>query len=304
MSTELRLRTRVGDAELERIRGKLVGSGSYDVVLTGPTKVLKPNGAPLCVYIPGRVTAQMDAAYEVLHSLRNERTDNRGDASGTERAKRGDQARTRSSLVASAVVGAVDPGGIYTFCRLTSWTGQHLPEFEALHPLLQEVSYALEVHVPDRWAAQAAAIAQCHPEWVIPGTVFTTVTVNNTYSTGMHTDKGDFEAGFSTLAVCRRGSYTGGLLVFGRYRVAVDMQHGDLLLLDAHEPHGNTVIEPTGSRSIDLRPGATVGPPAERISLVAYMRAAMTECGDEQAELAKALAAADRRSAKGVPTGA
>jgi hypothetical protein len=179
----------------------------------------------------------------------------------------------------------VDPGGIYPFCRLTSWTGQHLPEWQSLNPLLVAISEQFRGHVHDRWAAQKAVADATRPEWVVPGTPFTTVTVNNTYSTGLHRDMGDLAEGFSTLAVCRRGEYQGGVLVFARYRVGVDMRHGDLLLLDPHEWHGNTDIE-------------AMSDDAERISLVAYFRTKVQACGPAEVEEAKAYEYAARRSAR------
>ena len=282
---EVRLRTVIAAADLDAMKGKIVTPAEYSFLLTGPARVLKPNGQPLCVYLPGALTEHMDAegVYDVLHELRKERTVNRGLASGTERARRGDQSRTRSLLVPSPLIGSVDPGGIYPFCRLTSWTGRHLEQWELLHPLLRAIDAKLHEHVPDRWAAQHVQAAKTNPEWLVPGTTFTTVTVNNTYSTGVHTDAGDLATGFSTLAVYRRGLYTGGELVFPRYRVAVDMHHGDLLLLDAHEWHGNTAIVP------DTRAQVSPALEPERVSLVSYFREAMPGCGTADEELAKRL---------------
>ena len=82
---------------------------------------------------------------------------------------------------------------------------------------------------PERFAEQMKHIRRTHPEWVIAGTPFTTVTVNNTYSTGVHKDQGDLEEGFSTLVVFREGHYEGGWLCFPEYRLGVDMQDCDLL---------------------------------------------------------------------------
>lgn len=291
---ELRLRTTRAKTDLEAMMGRLPSESDYRVLLTGPCRVVKPDTSPLCVYLPGVLRSEMADAYDVLHMLKDERTDNRGDASGTERAKRGAQKRTRSSLISSALVGAVDPGGIYHFCRLTSWTGTHLPEWQSLAPLLQAIDRQFVHYVPNRWERQRQAIQRVPVEWVVPQTVFTTVTVNNTYSTGVHADSGDFGPGFSTLAVLRRGDFKGGTFVFPKWQVGIDMQDGDLLLLDAHELHGNTVLRwPDGrvTSAEDLRSGMY-----ERISVVAYMRARMTECGTWPEEEAKARAYADRRT--------
>ena len=285
MAVEIRVRTRISDEELEEKKGKILTPSDFNVLLTGPAKVLKPSGGLLCVYLPGvlKSFSQDEAVYGVLHSLRSMRTDNRGLASGSERVRRGTEKRTRSALVASTILGSFDPGGPKQFCRLTAWTGQQLDKYELIHPMLREMDKHLSANVPDRYQNQLAEVKKTDPSWVIPGTVFSTVTVNNTYPTGVHTDKGDLERGFSTLAVIRRGKYTGGIFTFPRYRVGVNMQDGDLMLLDAHEWHGNTKLN---LQSDD----------AERISVVAYYRENMITCGTPEEEYQKAVAYAEKRS--------
>lgn len=298
---DLRLRTRISDDELAEKQGKIVTEDDANLLLTGPALVRKPDGQPLCVYLPGhlRSFAQDTQVYDVLHSLRKHRTDNRGEASGTQRVRIGEQKRTRTALIASAVVGSIDPGGNYRYCRLTAWTGENLPGYTQLHPLLQAMGQAMAQHVPTRHQAQLQHVQATHPAWVIPDTPFTTVTVNNTYPTGVHTDKGDLAAGFSTLACIRRGTFTGGHLTFPRYRVAVNMQDGDLLLMDAHEHHGNTAIR---CSCLDQGQRRTLNGPctscnAERISVVAYYREKMTSCGTPEQEAARAHARREAQQA-------
>ena len=128
----------------------------------------------------------------------------------------------------------------------------------------------------------------------MPGTPFSTVTVNNTYPTGTHTDKGDLDEGFSTITCLRRGDYSGGQLVFPEYRVAVTLQHGDLILMDAHQWHANTAIVcPCGTELNGPCPGCG----AERISVVSYFRTRITECGTPGQELERAGRARERTPA-------
>ena len=291
---DVRLRSRVHPDHLAQLAGRVLGPADYDLLCTGPVRLRKPDGRPLAVYLPG-VLAGLVAdpeTYRVLHALRAQTTDNRGLASGTQRLPSG--GRTRARLVPSAVVGAVDPMGVHKYCRLTAWTGRNLPAWQQLHPLLRAVAAQLAQHVPDRYAAQAAQAAAADPAWVVPGTPFSTVTVNNTYPTGTHTDKGDLEAGFSTISCLRRGRpYTGGQLVFPEWRVAVDLHDGDLLLMDAHDWHGNVpIVCMCGTRLNG--PCARCG--AERISVVAYYRERISRCGSPEDEAQRAAAAADRRS--------
>lgn len=294
---EARLRTRIPSAELEGKIGKILGPEDYNMLLTGPAKLLKPNGQPLCIYLPGALTteADMPGVYETLHSLKSQRTDNRGYASGARRVMAGTGNRSRALPVASAIIGAFDAAGRQKYCRLTAWTGQNLPQWEQLRPFLQGVARHFEARLPDRYAVQMREVQATYPEWVVPGTPFTTVTVNNTYPTGTHQDAGDLETGFSTLACLRRGSYTGGHFVFPKYRIGLDMQHGDLALIDAHEYHGNTAIVcECGER----RNGMCERCCAERISVVSYFRQNMTKCGSYSEEAQRAVAAAEARSRK------
>jgi hypothetical protein len=287
-----RLRTRAPGQDLAAQAGKVVSDDAYNLLLTGPAELLMPDGRPLAVYLPGALTGLVtDEQYGILHQLRTNRTDNRGMASGSTRGQYGEQKRSYALPVASSLLGAVDPGGTFKYCRLTVWTGSHLPQWETLRPLLAAVAGHLKAYVPARHAAQQAQIDRTHPDWVIPGTPFTTVTVNNTYPTGVHTDKGDLEAGFSTIFTLRRGPYTGGRLVFPEWRAAVDMGHGDLLLMDAHQWHGNTPIICGCGRRV-LHDCGDCG--AERISVVTYMRAKLTGCGSEADEQHKATTYRER----------
>lgn len=180
VSTDLRVRSKLSEQAMDTRAGKNLGRADYDVLLTGPTRVSKLDGRPLAIYLPGALTAAMDepGVYEVLHELRHQISRNRGLASATPRYKSG-QTRSYTRPIASAIVGAIDPGGQQRYCRLTSWTGTHLPEWETLHPLLRVIAAHLAEHVPERYKAQLAEARRTHPAWVVPGTPFTTITVNN-----------------------------------------------------------------------------------------------------------------------------
>lgn len=294
---QARLRTRISTAELESKIGKVLGTEDFNMLLTGPAKLLKPNGDPLCVYLPGALLeeAEIPGIYDTFHSLKSIRTENRGVASGSRRIKSGSGNKTRALPVPSSIIGAFDSAGHQKYCRLTAWTGQNLPQWETLRPFLQGVAHHFEQHLPDRYNTQMEQVRATYPEWVVPGTPFTTVTVNNTYPTGVHQDAGDLESGFSTLACLRKGTFTGGNLVFPKYRVALDLQHGDLALIDAHEYHGNTAIFcACGER----RNGMCETCGAERISIVSYFRERMTRCGTYAEEATKAMTQAEARTRK------
>lgn len=273
---DVRVRTRISDEELEMKKGKIVTEDDYNLLATGPTKIRTPENKLLCVYLPGAISEDvLDESYPTLHELRKLTTQNRGLAGGTERVQRGAQKRTYAKPVASSIIGSIDPGGTQRYCRLTAWTGQETGKFSELYPLFQVIAEKFAEYVPDRYATQMEYVQRTDPSWIIPKTPFTTVTVNNTYPTGVHQDKGDLDAGFSTLACLRKGEYDGGVLTFPQYRIGVNMRHGDVLLMNAHEWHGNTAIQP---KTED----------AERISIVCYYRTKMVECGSPEEETLRA----------------
>lgn len=271
---EYRVRSRVSETEMSAKIGKILTDDDYNLVLTGATKIALPSGEPLCVYLPKCIPLSLrDQAYPILHTIQG-MSDARGYASGSEATKRVRQNMYRP--VKSSIIGSIDPisGGRYPYCRQTAWTGRNTEQFQELFPLFEFIGQAFKTHVPNRYAKQAKQIQATHPDWKIGATPFTTITVNNTYPTGVHKDKGDLEKGFSCLMALRRGEYTGGYLTFPEYRIAVNMQDGDLLLMDAHQWHGNTAIN-------------RISEDAERISLVLYFRTKMINCGSLEDELEK-----------------
>lgn len=270
---ELRVLTKIAAEEMDSKVGKILTDTDYNVLLTGPVRILKRDGSPLIVYLPGHMPQQLrDLAYPILTKIRSS-IRNRGLAGGAPRVKV--HGASFANPVMSSIIGNIEQqGGRYPLCRTTAWSGENTRQFAALYPYFQFVSDTFRTLVPDRWANQADMCAQTDPAWVIPGTVFSTVTVNNTYPTGVHKDAGDLDSGFSCLTVLRRGDYSGGILTFPEYRLAVNLRDGDVILMDAHEWHGNTAIVRNTQD-------------AERISVVLYYRTKIAQCGSPAEELAK-----------------
>lgn len=286
---EYRVRTRISDEEMESKVGKVLTEEDFNLTPTRDCRILKPNGQPLCIYRRGIIPpALRESTWPILHELKDAHTTNRGLASGTPRV-RGPGTRSYAMGVPSALVGAFEATGPKQYCRLTAWTGRETEKFKILWPLLQFIGGRMLVDAPDRYQAQMDEITKTHPDWVIPGTPFSTVTVNNTYPTGVHKDAGDLDSGISTLTVLRRGDFSGGVLVFPEYRVGVDLQDGDLILCDAHSWHGNTDFDPPVKRTSTGR--LVEDPPFERISVVSYYRTKLTTCasGSDEAERRRIL---------------
>ena len=276
---DIRLRSKISQEELDQKVGKILTDEDYNLVISKDTTVRFPNGKVGAIFLKESIPEKLaDDSYEVLHGLKKLQTTNRGMASGTPRLKRS-SGGTRSDTakpIASAIIGNLDAVGPMQYCRLTAFSGKEFDKYSSLFPLFEFIGEMMKEHTPERYNAQMEFIKRTKEDWVIPNTPFTTITVNNSYPTGVHTDKGDLDEGISTLA-CQ-----GGYLVLPEFRIAFKMGHRDLLIFDAHQWHGNTELQ---MNSED----------AERISIVSYYRTKMEECGTAEEEYEKRLAYAERR---------
>lgn len=196
---------------------------------------------------------------------------------------------TYANQVLSGIAGWYDRYPRIPYGRATSYTQHNYDKFKLAFPFLQSLNKGFKELLPWRWGNQRAAADTIDPHFLVPGTVFTTITVNKTFRTACHRDAGDFSDGLSNLLVLsNNGKYKGGYLVFPEYRIAVNVRPGDLLLVNNHEViHGNTPIETYDD--------------GERISLVCYLREGMLELGSKKYEDARYDFVESRRKNKEHP---
>ena len=197
---------------------------------------------------------------------------------------------TYANAVNSGIAGWFDRYPRIPYGRATSYTQNHFDKFKMAFPFLQSLARGFKELLPWRYGNQMEAANKIDSRFLVPGTPFTTVTVNKTFRTACHRDAGDFSDGLSNLLVLsNNGNYSGGYLVFPEVRVAVNVRPGDLLLVNNHEIiHGNTPIV--------LNDDA-----AERISLVCYLREKMLELGSKEYEDLRYQFVEDRRHNKEHP---
>lgn len=282
---DIRLRSKISDEELQQKVGKILTENDYNILVTKDTTVRFPNGKVGAIYLKEAIPENLsDDSYEVLHSLKSQQTSNRGLASGLPRIKRasGGTRTDTAKSIASAIIGNLDPVGAQQYCRLTAFSGKEVDKYKSLFPLFVFIGEQMKKFAPERYNAQMEYVNRTHKDWTIEGTPFTTITVNNSYPTGVHTDKGDLDDGISTLACIKKGDCQGGYLVLPEFRIAFKMGDRDLLIFDAHQWHGNTELE---MNSKD----------AERISIVSYYRTKMEECDSAEKEYEKRLSYAERK---------
>lgn len=180
---------------------------------------------------------------------------------------------TYANGVMSGIAGWFDRYPRIPYGRATSYTQREPEKFAMAFPFLQTLAKGFKDLLPWRYNNQMEAAKKIDSGFLVPGTPFTTITVNKTFRTAAHYDAGDLQTGLSNLLVLsNNGNYTGGYLIAPEYRVAVNVRPGDLLLINNHEVmHGNTPIV-LGDET------------AERISLVCYFREKMLELGSKQYE--------------------
>jgi Oxygenase domain of the 2OGFeDO superfamily len=180
---------------------------------------------------------------------------------------------TYANGVMSGIAGWYDRYPRIPYGRATSYTAREPQKFAMAYPFLQSLARGFKELLPWRYNNQMEAAKKLDPAFLVPGTPFTTITVNKTFRTAAHRDAGDLDAGLSNLLVLsNNGNYTGGYLIAPEYRVAVNVRPGDLLLINNHEViHGNTPIV-LGDEE------------AERVSLVCYFREKMLELGSKEYE--------------------
>jgi hypothetical protein len=180
---------------------------------------------------------------------------------------------TYANQVNSGIAGWFDRYPRIPYGRATSYTQHSYDKFKLSFPFLQTLDRGFAELLPTRHAAQREAANQIDPAFLVPQTVFTTITVNKTFRTAAHRDAGDFSNGLSNLLVLsNNGNYTGGYLILPEVRIAVNVRPGDLLLVNNHEYiHGNTPI-------------VLQDDTAERVSLVCYLREKMLELGSKEYE--------------------
>src|SRR5438105_11497691 len=83
---EVRVKTKIQKEELLGKVGKILTDADYNLLLTGPTRVLKPDGKLLCIYRPKYFASEwLEQFYQTLHIFKDHKSENRGLASGMKR---------------------------------------------------------------------------------------------------------------------------------------------------------------------------------------------------------------------------
>lgn len=253
------------DREERALEDRPVLRRHYDGVIRGRDAIVfKEGGGPLLVFL--RQAIPKWASWRAYHPLRRAAkvTQNRGRATG------------HAEKVRSGLIGYFERTTRCPYCRVTPFTRDNKNlDWWNVQPLLRACADVYRDALPDAYGEQRRFVELTHPDFVIPHTPFTTATVNRNVRFHAHRDTGNLSVGYSVMTVLARGEYTGGLLVFPRYRVAADVRHRDVILFESNALHGNTALVSDNWFC--------------RLSVVCYYRAKMLYCGsaEEENEFAK-----------------
>ncbi len=301
---QLQLRSRRPAEQEAVLEGQFAQPEHAQFALTGDCTVFKPDGKRLLLLRRNAIpSAAIDEAWDFMRSASNSPSNNRSTYAGPVTLDRlppaarkrgfvkmsgnryhlvkedGTVSNTYQGIaVRSAVAGFLDPSPRIPYCRESALTTRDPAKWGRALPFIQSIAKLFEETLPDRYAKQLVEAKATHPAYVLPGTPFTSITVNNTVAGAYHYDAGDFKDGFGVMAVFRKGSYAGGDIVFPTYGVSADLQHGDVIFFDAHELHGNIPFrDQVGVENEDWI----------RVSMVFYFRTKMRKCLSPAEEMAR-----------------
>lgn len=303
------------DEEMVEREGEHFDQSHYSYIITDDTDVYKPDGTILLRFrksvIPEEISQR---GMESLRRIAMKRHDNRGAPAGpldwnrmpnyvgdwfktfkfrTHYVRKSNKQKSKhdiSNLSPSSVIGYFDrkdrndPLGLP--CRLTAFSKQEVEKWNNTIPLIQAVSNQFQELMPDAFKRQFER-AQKSIDFTIENTCFSTVTVNYSWRTACHKDKGDYGEGFGNIIVCEdrdnpnsyKGCYTG----FPQYSVCVDVREGDFLAMDVHEWHCNSEFIAVGENLPYLKfnkRDMDNNWHLNRLSMVCYLRKNMGRCSE------------------------
>jgi hypothetical protein len=183
---------------------------------------------------------------------------------------------TYANPVNSGIAGWYDRYPRIPYGRATSYTEKNPEKFAKSYPYLRKLADAFKEMLPWRYGNQKAAADKIDQRFLVPGTPFSTITVNRNFRTAAHYDPANMDNGFANICVFSNSeAYRGAYLVFPEIGYAVDVRPGDLLFVNNMAGlHGNTEL------ILD-------DPNAERISIIAFFHEGMLTLGTKEYEDAR-----------------
>jgi hypothetical protein len=177
-------------------------------------------------------------------------------------AKQSNRAAVRGQDGTEALWGFMEANDFRPEAGMTALTLKHLDLFIEALPFITSVDQAFRNYWPAAYEFQQR-LAETTSELVIPGTGFSSLTINGNVITRVHRDEGNAVGTVSCLT--QLGKFSGGHICIPRFGVLIESQPGDLLIAAIRdEPHGNIgpVIGERIACVFYLREGALTRPPS------------------------------------------
>ena len=206
---------------------------------------------------------------EIFEKYAKKQSNQRAKAAGGERILKNNV--TRSNIMASSsIVGYYDrakmPDRKYfktnVVCRKTSFTRDNVDSWNKSISFFKLIAGYYKKLAPLHYKMQQYYIRSS--PYKIDSTPFTTVTTNYNWRTACHKDKGDYSDGMGNLVVLGE-NFGGCYLGFPQFKIAINTEPGDLVIMNVHEWHCNTELILYDNSSV-------------RLSFVCYMRRDMALC--------------------------
>jgi hypothetical protein len=271
--------------DVAHLEGVFADDTHYDQLLTHSCRVILDTGETVLTLVKRGVPLELIAqAWRAGIKDWRPLTDNRSTAAAAprihERKLDGTYSNTmrmpRQDQISSGVMGFYDRYPRIPYCRRCAFNEQHPEVWAACTPLIKAVNEVHRAYETPSWDALNELATDCSKDFIIPDTVYTTVTVNKNYRTAYHRDGRNIANGKSAMLLVREGKVKGGVLVLPAYRIGVPLDTGDVIIFNgATDLHGNTFITPMTKN-------------AQRCTLVHYFRKGMLECGTAEEELERA----------------
>ena len=262
----------MSDSKILQKEGEYFDSHYYRYIITDDIDVYKQDGKLLFKFRKKYLDDELcQQAVEALRKHALKKHDNRGASSGildnnklpnyvgklyktfkfrSHYYRKSDGQKSKSdisNLAPSNIIGYFDrrdrniPNS--KNCRLTAFSKNEIENWNQTIPLIKNISDGFKKLCPTLYQNQLAR-ANLSKNFCIPDTCFSTVTVNYSWRTACHLDKGDYPEGFGNLVVCEDpknpNKFKGCYLGFPQYGICVDVRHTDFLAMDVHEWHCNT----------------------------------------------------------------
>jgi len=189
--------------------------------------------------------------------------------------------------VMSGIAGYFDRYPRIPHGRVCAYNDKNPEKFKLAFPYLNKLNDQFRELLPVRWGNQRREADKLDKRFLVDETVFTTLTVNHNWRTACHRDAGDLHEGFSNICGItgpEGKGWKGAEFLLPEYRIAIDLQPGDMLLVNNHGGiHGNDAL---------------LGDDNDRLTLVCYFREKMVDLKSWDYEMLRKQFVEERRTNK------